>query len=99
MTPWPAHREPDEAEFIEAWAVLELRSGGYVMGQAMLRNFKVFVPGVTARRLAADVAVADAGRKLERILAGGEPPSTAEDWAGLHSRTMGWHSQGGVVAR
>jgi len=99
VTPWPAYGEPDKAEFIEAWGVLELRSGAYVMGQAMLRNVKVFVPGVSARRLAADVAVADAGRKLERILAGEEPPDTAEDCAKLRSRTVGWDSRGGVVAR
>ena len=99
VTPWPAHGQPDTAEFIEAWAVMELRYSGYVMGHTMLRNFKVFVPGVTARRLAADVAVADAGRKLERILGGQEPPNTAEEWAGLRSRTVGWESQGGVIAR
>lgn len=98
VTPWPRHGEPDKAEFIEAWAVLELSSAGYVMGQAMLRNFKVFVPGVTARRLAADVAVADAGRKLARIVAGEEPPNSAEDWAVLRARTVGWLSQGGAVA-
>lgn len=99
VTPWPAHGEPDKAEFIEAWAVLQLRPEGYVIGQAMLRNFKVFVPGITARRLAADVAVADAGRRLKRILAGDEPPSTADDWVALRSRTVDWHSQGGTITR
>jgi Protein of unknown function (DUF2726) len=46
VTPWPARDEADESEFIEAWAVLELRSGGYVMGRAKLRNFKGVCPGI-----------------------------------------------------
>jgi hypothetical protein len=97
ITPWPTG-ETDEAEFIEAWAVLALHKGGYVMGQAKLRNFRVFVPGVTARSLASKVAVADAGRQLERVLAGDGPPSSPEDFAILRARTDGWISQGGVAS-
>jgi hypothetical protein len=97
ITPWPAAGETEEAEFVEAWAVLALREGGYVMGQAKLRNFRVFVPGVTARSLAASVAVADAGRQLERVLAGDAPPSSPEDFALLRARTAGWISQGAVA--
>ena len=97
VTPWPAHGEPDEAEFVEAWAVLELSFGGFVLGQSKLRNFKVFVPGITARRLAADVAVADAGRLLERILDGEQAPATIEEWTALRRRTAAWESRGGKV--
>jgi hypothetical protein len=49
VTPWPARDKPDTAAFIEAWAVLELRAGGYVMGQAKLRNFKVLVYALNPR--------------------------------------------------
>jgi hypothetical protein len=97
VTPWPQTGARDEAEFVEAWAVLALRPSGYVMGQAKLRNFRVFIPGVTSRSLAASVAVADAGRQLERVLAGDAPPCSAEELALLRARPGGWVSQGGVV--
>jgi hypothetical protein len=96
-TPWPASDSTDRAEFIESWAVLAMRPRGYVMGQAKLRNCGVFVPGVSARSLAASVAVADAGRQLDRVLAGDAPPSAPGELAALRSRTTGWLSEGGVV--
>lgn len=95
--PWPQHGEPDELEFIESWAVVELAGGGYVMGQAKLRNFVTFIGGVTARGLASHVAVADAGRQLELVLSGEAPPADAADLATLRARTAGWQSQGGRV--
>jgi hypothetical protein len=96
-TPWPKREEPDNSEFIESWAVVGLSKGGYVMGQAKLRNFPVFIPGTTARGLAASVAVADAGRQLQLVLSGDAPPSDATEFAALRARTVGWQSQGGSV--
>lgn len=98
ITPWPPGDAPDRAEFVEAWALLELRPRGYVMGQAKLRNFEVFIPGVTARSLASNVAVADAGRQLKQVLNGDVAPATAEELAVLRARTKGWLSQGGAAS-
>jgi hypothetical protein len=95
--PWPNLNAPDEAEFIESWAVVGLAKGGYVMGQAKLRNFAIFIPGVGARGLASSVAVADAGRQLELVLSGDAPAADATDLAALRGRTVGWQSQGGRV--
>jgi Protein of unknown function (DUF2726) len=97
IVPWPKPNVPDNTEFIESWAVVGLATGGYVMGQAKLRNFTIFIPGVSARGLAASVAVADAGRQLEVVLSGDAPPSDAADLAALRDRTVGWQSQGGHV--
>jgi very-short-patch-repair endonuclease len=98
ITPWPAHGNPDTAELVEAWAVLSLRPAGYIIGHAVLRNHPVFVPGITPRSLAADVAVADAGRQLDRWLRGdGRVVHDDGDLAALRRRTMGWISQGGHV--
>jgi hypothetical protein len=99
ITPWPWDGDgPDSVEFIEAWAVISLRPRGYVIGQAKLRNFKVFIPGLSARALAGNVAVADLGSRLDRVLKGELAPDTKEDLAGLRTRTVGWLSQGGVVS-
>jgi hypothetical protein len=95
--PWPESGEPDSVEFIESWAVLGLTTGGYIMGQAKLRNFVRFIPGVTARSLASDVAVADAGRQLDLVLNGYAPAAGAADLETLRERTSDWQSQGGVV--
>jgi hypothetical protein len=97
VTPYPDVGSPDDAEFVESWAVLELASGGYVMGQARLRNFKVFIAGVTPRSLASSVAVGDAGRQLSLVLAGEQPAYGAEDLRALRGRTKGWQHQGGHV--
>ncbi|HMJ34824.1 MAG TPA: hypothetical protein VK501_13000 [Baekduia sp.] len=78
--------------------MLELAAGGYVMGQARLRNFKVFIAGVTPRSLASSVAVADAGRQLALVLAGDQPPYEASDLRALRARTTGWITQAGHVA-
>lgn len=96
-TPWPDVEKPDDHEFVETWAVVELSAGGYVMGQARLRNFEVFIPGVTARLLSASVAVADTGRQLALTLRGEQPPFTSADLHALRARTKGWPSQGGKV--
>jgi hypothetical protein len=65
-----------------------------VLGQAKLRNFPVFIPGVGARSQAASVAVGDAGRRLDLVLAGEQPPDSADDLRALRARTDGWTSQG-----
>jgi Protein of unknown function (DUF2726) len=92
-TPWPRGDAPDE-EFIESWAIIQLADGGYVMGQAKLGNFPVFIPGVTARGLASSVAVGDAGRQLQLVLAGTVPASDSDDLSALRERTAGWQSLG-----
>lgn len=98
ITPWPAPGEPDTTELVESWAVLELRPARYIIGHAVLRNHPVFVPGTTPRSLAADVAVADAGRQLGRWLDGDLSVTAGEDdLASLRARTAGWMSQGGHV--
>lgn len=98
ITPYPKSEAADDAEVVEAWAILELTSGGYVMGQARLRNFKVFISGVTPRSLASSVAVADAGRQLGLVLAGDKPAFGAGDLPALRARTKGWMRQGGSVS-
>jgi hypothetical protein len=91
--PWPRGDERD-VEVVESWAIIGLTNGGYVLGQAKLRNFPVFIPGVTARNLAASVAVGDAGRQLGLVLAGQRPPDSADDMLSLRARTDAWTSQG-----
>jgi hypothetical protein len=98
ITPYPDGNPADDAEVVECWAVLELAAGGYVMGHARLRNFKVFISGVTPRSLAASVAVADAGRQLALVLSGDQPPFEASDLRALRARTAGWMTQAGHVA-
>lgn len=97
-TPWPSLGDPDpDVEIVESWAIIALAKDGYVLGQAKLRNFPVFIPGVGARSLAASVAVGDAGRRLDRVLAGEQPPDSADDLLALRARTDGWTSQGMLV--
>jgi hypothetical protein len=91
--PRPRAGEPD-VEIVESWALVPLVGNGYVFGQARLRNFPVFISGVTARNLAASVAVADAGRQLDLVLSGEAPPASGDDLAVLRGRTTGWTSQG-----
>ncbi|MEJ7785692.1 MAG: hypothetical protein WKF96_12880 [Solirubrobacteraceae bacterium] len=98
VTPYPDHGLPDDAELVEGCAVLELAGGGYVLGHARLRNFPVFVSGVTPRTLASSVAVADAGRQLDLILDGQQPPHDADDVRALLHRTRGWSRQGGALS-
>jgi hypothetical protein len=97
LTPFPDEGASD-AEVVECWAVLELSAGGYVMGQARLRNFKVFISGVTPRTLASNVAVADAGRQLTLVLNGDQPAYEAADLRALRARTVGWIHQAGRVS-
>ena len=94
--PWPRGDEPD-VEIVESWAIIALAKGGYVLGQAKLRNFPTFIPGVGARSLASSVAVGDAGRRLDLVLAGECPPDSADDLLALRARTEGWTSQGMVM--
>jgi Protein of unknown function (DUF2726) len=95
ITPW---RRPDEAEIVEAYALLQIRPEGYIVGRARLRNHPVFIPGVSPRSLAAAVAVADAGRQLKLVISGDmPPPATKADITALRARTSGWLSQGGHV--
>lgn len=98
ITPYPDGNLADDAEVVECWAVLELTTGGYVMGQARLRNSKVFIPGVTPRSLASSVAVADAGRQLALVLSGVQPPFEASDLRALRARTAEWMTQAGHVS-
>lgn len=96
ITPYPKSEASDDAEVVEAWPILELTSGGYVMGQARLRNFNI--SGVTPRSLASSVAVADAGRQLALVLAGDHKAFGAGDLRALRARTKGWMHQGGSVS-
>lgn len=97
-TPWPPDDRDDDVEMIESWSLLELRSSGYIIGHARLRNHPVFVPGVAPRGLAATVAVADAGLRLKQALAGDRSAvSTVADLTRIRTRTSGWESQGGHV--
>jgi len=97
-TPYPPHGEPDTAELVEAFAVLATKPAGFIIGHAVLRNHPVFIPGLSPRMLASDVAVADAGRRLERWLTGDETViADRQALAELRDRTADWISQGGTV--
>jgi hypothetical protein len=95
--PWPSGDADTDVEIVESWAIIALAKDGYVLGQAKLRNFPVFIPGVGARSLASSVAVGDAGRRLDLVLAGEQPPDSADDLLALRARTDGWTSQGMLV--
>ncbi len=90
---WARNGAP-EPELIESWALIQLSGGNFVTGQARLRNFEPFITGVSARSLAASVAVADLGRQLEAVLAGTKPSMTAAELVPLRERTAGWARQG-----
>jgi hypothetical protein len=98
ITPWPPRGSADSAEIVNAWAVLAWQPKGYIIGHAALRNHPVFVPGISPRSLAASVAVADAGRRVEKALHGDESVIASDaEFAALRARTEGWLSQGGHV--
>ncbi len=98
ITPWPHPGERDTAELVESWAILALRTKNYIIGHAVLRNHPAFIPGTTQRSLAADVAVADAGRRLDRWIGGDASTASDDDeLAALRARTAKWLSRGGHV--
>lgn len=94
---WSRPGGPAEPEIIERWALIRLRGGDVVAGQARLRNFEPFIPGVSARSLAASVAVCDLGRQFERVIAGEQAPMTPAEVGELRARTHDWARQGTIL--
>jgi hypothetical protein len=84
-------------EFHEAYSILPLVDGRYVIGRARLRNFGWFA-GLGAWELATDLAVADCGDKLRAFRAGKLTASGAEQLSALRARTKGWSRQGSLLS-
>jgi very-short-patch-repair endonuclease len=89
--------QPSDEDEIEAYAAVALAGGNFILGYARLKNFGGF-GGISARELASDVAVADAGDLLRRYLDGEIPPTTREEFEQLNARTKQWRREGAPLS-
>lgn len=81
---------------VAAYATLQLRDETFVIGRASLKNFGRF-GGITATELVRDLAVADLGDQLAKVIGGERAAQTDADFANLNARTDGWHRSGSII--
>jgi hypothetical protein len=82
--------DPDiRPELVESYALLEVDADNFIVGHSTVRNFKRF-GGISASQLATDLAVANAGRRLDLYRRGRFKPMDKEGVAAIRSRTESW---------